>query len=81
MIDVPHDGHHRRTRQLRRILVGRLIKESIGIVQFSGKGTVPHFLDDDHCRFLIEYLVDGHHRPHLHQRLDDFRCLDSHLVR
>ena len=40
-----------------------------------------HFLDDDHRGFLIEHLVDGHHRPHLHQCLDDLRCLDRHLVR
>ena len=81
MVDVTHDGHHRGTRQLRRILVFDIIDEGIGIVEFGGKGTVPHFLDDDHRRFLVEHLVDGHHRAHLHQRLDDFGRLDRHLVR
>ena len=41
---------------------------------------MPHFLDDDHRRFLVEHLVDGHHRAHLHQRLDDFDTLHRHLV-
>jgi hypothetical protein len=57
-----------------------VVEEGIGIVELGGKRLVAHFLDDDHRRFLIEHLVDGHHRAHLHQRLDHLGRLDGHLV-
>ena len=39
------------------------------------------FFHDDHGSVLIQRLVHGDHLAHLHQRLDDLRCLDGHLVR
>lgn len=50
-----------------------------GVIEFGGKRLVPHF-DDNHRGFLVDDLVDGHHRAHLHQRLDDFCGLDGHFV-
>ena len=82
MVDVTHDGHHRRPRFERHILVlGGFLEEGIRIVQFGGKRLVAHFLDDDHGRFLVQHLVDGDHRTHFHHDLDDFDRLDRHLVR
>ena len=82
MVDVTHDGDHRRPRLQRHILVfGRLFEEGIRIVELGGKRLVAHFLDDDHRRFLVQHLVDGDHRTHLHHDLDDFDRLDRHLVR
>jgi len=84
VIDVTHDGDHRRAwLEGDILLVGArgLIEEGIRVVELRGKGFVTHFLDDDHRRFLVERLIDGHHRAHLHQRLDHFGGLDRHLVR
>ena len=83
VIDVPHDCHHRRTRQ--QGVFGRaslfLFQEGIRIIELGRKRLVPHFLDHDHGRFLIECLIDGHHGAQFHQRLDDFSGFDRHLVR
>ena len=82
VVDVAHDGNHRRPRLERHILVlGRVLdEEGIRVVQFGGKCLVAHFLDHDHGRFLVQHLVDGDHRTHLHHDLDDFDGLDRHLV-
>ena len=82
VVDVTHDGDHRRARLQRHVLVlgTFVIEEGIRIVQLGGKRLVAHFLDHDHRRFLVQQLVDGDHRAHLHQDLDDFGGLDRHLV-
>ena len=80
VIDVAHDGHHGRARQLRRILMFGFTEEGVWIVELGSKSTVPHFLDENHRRFLIKHLIDGDHRPHFHQRLDDFSRFHGHLV-
>ena len=58
VVDVSHDGDHRGPRLQRRVMMRRIVNEGIGIVKFGGKGLVAHFLDDNHRRFLIQYLVD-----------------------
>ena len=82
MVDVAHDGHDRRARQLLGFRHGgRFVQEGFRIVQLGGDGDVAQFLDHDHGRFLVQHLVDGDHLAQLHQVLDDFRGLDGHLVR
>jgi hypothetical protein len=64
------------------LLVHRtFVEEGVGIVELGSKRLVAHFLDDDHRRLLVQRLIDGHHRTHLHQRLDHLGRLDRHLVR
>ena len=82
VVDVAHDGHDRRARQLLGFRHGgRFVQEGFRIVQLGGDGDVAQFLDHDHGRFLVQHLVDGDHLAQLHQVLDDFRGLDGHLVR
>ena len=83
---VVHMSHHRDHRRSRRhdVFLGAdsiLHQESIGIVQLGGKWLMPHFLDENHRRFLIEHLIDSDHGAHLHQGLDHFSGLYRHLVR
>jgi hypothetical protein len=60
MIDVPHHGDHRGARfRLHGLRPAPLFQESIGIVDLGALADVAHFLDHDHCRFLIQHLVDG----------------------
>ena len=40
-----------------------------------------HFLDHNHGRFLVQNLIDRHHRTHFHHHFDDFNRLYGHLVR
>ena len=82
VVHVAHDGDHGRTRQgLGGLGLHFFVGEGLGVVQRGHHGGVAHFFDDDHGRVLVERLVDGDHLAHLHQRLDDFGCLDGHLVR
>ena len=82
VIDVAHHGHHRRSRLQHGILVrGRLQQEGIRIIRLGLHRLVPHLFHQNHRGFLIQHLVDGHHRTHLHQGLDDFGRLDRHLLR
>ena len=81
VIDVPHDGNNRRSGFFYGILVNHLIDKGIRIVELGRKSLMPHFLDDNHRRFLIQNLIDRHHRPHFHQGFDHFSGLHRHLVR
>jgi hypothetical protein len=58
-----------------------LVGEGFRIVQRRHHGLVAHFFHHDHGGVLVQRLVDGDHLAHLHQRLDDLRRLDRHLVR
>jgi hypothetical protein len=82
MVDVTHDGYHRRPRNLLRGLdFGVLGNVRLGVVGLGGLGLVTHLLDHDDRRFLVEHLVDGDHRAKFHQCLDDLGRFDRHLVR
>ena len=81
MVHVAHHCHHRRARQqLCRMGTDIVFKESIGIVQLRGDRNMTHFLDQNHRRFLIDNLVNRHHRAHLHHQLDDFSGFHRHLM-
>ena len=83
VIDVSHDGDHRRTGNRRGLGQGlgiRVLEESLGVVEFCGDSLVSHLLNDNHGRLLIQHLIDGHHLTHLHEHLDHLSPLDRHLV-
>jgi hypothetical protein len=63
VVDVAHDGDHRRPRSCSRVVLGRSPREGFRVVQLGGQRLVAHFLDDDHRRLLVELLVDGDHLP------------------
>ena len=82
VIDVAHDRDDRRARErVADVRMLRFLQQRIGIVELRGRRLVPHFLGEDHRRFLVEHLVDRHHLAELHQRLDDLGSLHRHLVR
>ena len=81
MVDVAHHGDHRRARQAVGVLRQHfLVRERFRIIQRRDDRLVAHFLHQNHGGVLVQRLVDGDHLAHLHQRLDDLRCLDRHLV-
>ena len=80
VIDVPHDGHDRRTRFLvAAIGFGMRDQRRFGIVVTGPYGLVAQFLDDEHGRVVIDGLIDRGHDTHLEQRFDHVRPLDRHL--
>ncbi len=82
VVDVTHHGDDRRTRQrFRRRRLRAFGEQRVRVVELGRDRLVPHFLDDDHRRFLIEHLIDRDHRAELHHRLDDLGGLDRHLAR
>ena len=81
VVDVAHDRDDGRTRFKRIVvLLGELVEIGFGIVGLRGNRPMPHFLDDDHRRFLVEHLVDRHHLAHAHERLDHLGRLHAHLA-
>ena len=81
MVDVAHHRHHGRPR--RKLALGvlhRRIEICVRIRQLGGGRLMPHLLDDDHRRLLIEHLVDRDHLAELHQHLDDLGRFHRHLV-
>ena len=62
VVDVTHDRDDRGAR-LDRGVVMRFgaLEVSIRVVELRGERLVPHFLDQDHGRFLVQHLVDRHH--------------------
>ena len=81
MVDVAHDRHHGRARLGLHALVGSLRQVGLRIFELRRPRLVPHFLDDDHRRLLVEDLVDRGHGAELHQHLDHLGRLDRHPVR
>ncbi|MNQ64530.1 hypothetical protein D3C85_789580 [compost metagenome] len=79
MVDVTHDGDHRRAR-----LGLALELEGFGQLFFQGvladqRDLVAQLFGHQLRGFLVEHLVDGHRGAHLEHELDDFRALDRHL--
>ena len=55
VVDVTHDGDHRRTRQrFGRVRLRGFDEHRVGIVELGRLGLVAHFLDDDHRGFLVD---------------------------
>ncbi len=74
MVDVPHDRDDRRPR-LELALRGGLadgLEQLVLERRFPERlRGVPHLLDDEHGRVLVDDLVDRDHHAHAHQRLYD----------
>ncbi len=83
MVDMAHDSHNRRTRLFRihGRRIGKLSEQGFRIIGLSLNGLMPHFLHDNHCRVLIEHLVNRNHLSHLHECLDNLSRLNRHLAR
>jgi len=84
VVDVAHDGDHRRPRLLHHLGGGGGLgfgQQRLGVVQLGGDRAMTQLGDYDHRRVLVQHLVDGHHLAQLHQDLDDLGCLQRHLVR
>ena len=82
MVNVTHDSHDRCPRhQLGVQMLFAFFQQCFRIIQLGSMCTMAHFFNHDHGSFLIQNLIDGNHLPQLHQMLDDFGCLDRHLVR
>ena len=81
VVHVAHDGHHRRARQRFGLGVLLLVREGLRVVQRGNHGGVAQLFYHDHGGILVQRLVDGDHLAQLHQLLDDFGCLNGHLVR
>ncbi len=81
VVHVSHHSHDRSPRlELRFVALGHIGQQRFGIIEFRRPGDVAQLGDDDHRSLLVEHLVDRDHVAELHERLDDFRRLDRHLV-
>ncbi len=80
VIDVTHDGDHRRTRLEFMRGIGRLqlVFDRALLMQH---GRVAEFFDHEHRGVLVDRLVDGGHHAHVHHDLDDFVGLHRHALR
>src|SRR6516225_1819891 len=80
VIDVAHDGDHRRTRLELRFRL-RALQIRLDLVLLEDLRRVAHLLDHEHRGVLIDRLIDGCHDAHVHEHLDDLGRLDRHLLR
>ena len=80
VVDVAHDGDHRRTRLL---VLGHVLALQVffDLVALQDLGDVAQFLDHQRRGVVVDGLVDGGHHAHVHHRLDHFGGLDRHLLR
>ena len=59
MVDVTHDGNHRRARLHFNTRFRPLRPALFRIVLLGGDGLMAHFFDQNNGGFLVEHLVDG----------------------
>ena len=81
VIDVTHDGHHRRTGQHLESRVGLALQIVLDDIFLAQHGGMAHLLDHQHRGVLFDHLIDGRHDAHVHHDLDDFGGLDRHFLR
>ena len=82
MVNVAHDGHDRRTLDdITRVFVGFGHDLRFEFVFFEQDVLVSHFFGDKRSGFLVEQLVDGHHRTQFHHDFDQFARFDAHFLR
>src|SRR5580700_1978781 len=80
VIDVAHDGDHRRTRLELGFGLGPL-QVHLDLVFLEHLGRMAELLDHQHRGVLVDRLVDGGHDTHVHEHLDHLGRLDGHLLR
>ena len=82
VIDVSHHGNNGRAWFCHDIMhLTFVCQERFGVIELRGLGNVPHFLHQDHCRFLVNDLIDRDHAAQLHQYLDDLSRFHRHFLR
>jgi hypothetical protein len=81
VIDVAHDGDHRRAGLHLFGRIDVLIVADIDVGFADAFDLVPEFGDEQFSRILVDRLIDGNHHAHLEQRLDEIGALFGHAVR
>ena len=82
VVNVAHDGHDRRTLDdVTRVFVGFSHDLRFEFVFFEQDVLVSHFFGDKRGGFLVEQLVNGHHRTQFHHDFDQFARFDAHFLR
>ena len=81
VIDMAHDRDHWGPRDRIDLIAVLGLQGIFQRVLVERLGRVAHLLDHQHCRVLIERLVDGRHDAHVHQRLDHLAAFHRHLLR
>ena len=82
VVNVAHDGHDRRTLDdIARVFVGFSHDLRFEFVFFEQDVLVSHFFGNKRSGFLVEQLVDGHHRTQFHHDFDQFARFDAHFLR
>src|SRR5690606_31014505 len=80
VVDVTHDGHHRRTRHEFAFVIDGLHEVLLHGVGGHQLGLVAHFLHDEGRGVLVQHLIDGGHYAHGHQLFDDLAGLYGQTV-
>src|SRR5262245_45409089 len=80
VVDVAHDGDHRRTRLLGFLGVNLADEALLNIGLRDALGRVAEFADDELCRVRVDHVVDLVHRALRHQQLDDVDGALGHAV-
>ncbi len=80
VIDVAHDGDHRRARLQRALLVGVAGQALDHVGLGHALDLVPHLLGDELRQVGIDHVVDRVHLTLLHQHLDDVDGALRHAV-
>ncbi len=83
VVDMTHDGDHRRTGDLLAIELGGLglrLQRGFRVGVLGANRVMAQFLDHQHRGVVVDGLVDGRHDAHLEQRLDHLGTLDGHLL-
>jgi hypothetical protein len=70
VIDVAHDGDHRRPRDHRLVGIGRIREAGLDVALGDALEPVAHLRHHQLGGVGIDHLVDGGHHAHAHQRLD-----------
>ena len=70
VVDVAHDGDHRRPRDPRVVGIGRIGQAGLDVAFGDALEPVTHLRHHQLGGVGIDHLVDGGHHAHAHQRLD-----------
>jgi hypothetical protein len=81
VVDVAHDGDHRRPRQQAALGIGRVGEAGLDVALGDALGPMPHLLHHDLRGVGVDRLVDGGHHAHAHQDLDHVGAALGHALR
>ncbi len=80
MVDMAHDGDHRRPRHELGRIVGRVEQAFLDVGFGDAANGVAHFLGDELGGVGVERVIDGRHLALLHQQADDVDRALGHAV-